>query len=98
MYGVPGDPEWDYHVEYINAYARAPQVKDFLATYYPGTKFSKYAVESTLPRLNQLGERGWELVQMQPVFLQRDGTVTTSTGPGTNTYFCVFKRLKRPSY
>ena len=27
----------------------------------------KYAVQSTIPRLNYMGEQGWELVHMEPV-------------------------------
>lgn len=88
-------PQWEHYIEYINAEAREPQTRDFLATYYPGEKFAKYAAEATLRRLDEIGKQGWELVHMQPVWLQRDGTVTSETGAGTNTYFCVFKRPKR---
>ena len=91
-------PQWEYHIEYINAYAHDPQVKDFLATFYPGTKFAKYAAEGAIPVLNEIGEQGWELVQMLPVWSTSDGSVTVPTTEGTNTYLCVFKRLKRPTY
>jgi hypothetical protein len=90
-----GAPRWEHYIEYIHADARDPQTKDFLATCYPGERFAKYAAEATLRRLNEIGEQGWELVHMQPVWVQRDGTVTSATGNGTNTYFCVFKRPKR---
>jgi hypothetical protein len=99
MDGMADDyPQWEYHIEYINAYAHDSQTKDFLATYYPGTKFSKYAAEGTLPILNEVGEQGWELVHMQPVWVHKDGSVTSVPQDGTNTYFCVFKRLKRSTY
>lgn len=91
-------PQWEYHIEFVSAYAHDPQTRDFLATYYPSMKFAKYAAEGALPILNEIGEQGWELVQMQPVWLQNDGSVTCATQNGTNTYLCVFKRLKRPVY
>ncbi|HEX4716819.1 MAG TPA: hypothetical protein VH164_18015 [Ktedonobacteraceae bacterium] len=91
-------PQWEHYIEYINADARDSQTKDFLATYYPGAKFSKYAAEATVRRLNEIGEQGWELVHMQPIWLNNDGTVTSATGIGTNTYFCVFKRPKRSAW
>ena len=55
----------------------------------------KYAVQSTIPRLNYLGEKGWELVHMEPI--PGVGTKGDIHFPGaayvySNSYFCVFKR------
>ena len=55
----------------------------------------QYAVQSTIPRLNYLGEEGWELVHMEPV--PGVGTKGDIHFPGaayvySNSYFCVFKR------
>mgnify|MGYP001817617731 CR=1 FL=1 len=60
-----------------------------------GEKPPKYAVQSTMPRLNYLGDSGWELVHMEPVpGVGKKGDIHF---PGTayvysNAYFCVFKR------
>ncbi|HLI70742.1 MAG TPA: hypothetical protein VKV19_13365 [Ktedonobacteraceae bacterium] len=89
-----GSPQWEHYIEYIAADARKPQVKDFLTLYFHGERVPKYVAQATIPRLNELGAQGWELVHMQPVFLGSNGEVT-STGSGTNIYFCVFKRPVR---
>lgn len=90
-------PQWEHHIEYIIADARDAQMKDFLATYYPGEKMPRYAAQASLQRLNALGAQGWELVHMEPVWVQKDGSLMVATNPGTNTYFCVFRRLVRRS-
>jgi hypothetical protein len=55
----------------------------------------RYAVQTTIPRLNYLGEEGWELVHMEPI--PGVGTKGDIHFPGaayvySNSYFCVFKR------
>ena len=49
-----------------------------------------------IPQLNALGEQGWELLHMQPVWAgdKRDLMITDTSGmrTWTSTYFCVFKR------
>ena len=54
--------------------------------------------EAMIPRLNSYGERGWELVQMQPVGIGSKGDILIQDGSGSRfwsyTYFCVFKRQK----
>jgi hypothetical protein len=80
-------------MEYISTDAKDTQTKDFLATYFPGRQFPRYAVEAALQRLDELGAQGWELVHMEPVDLGENGDIRTGGGFWTNTYFCVFKRL-----
>jgi hypothetical protein len=90
-------PQWEHHIEYITTDARNPQVKDFLATRYPGYDFPKYAAQAAKIRLDELGAHGWELVHMEPVELGVNGDVRIGgeMASWTNTYLCVFKRLKR---
>jgi hypothetical protein len=55
-------------------------------------KFSPYA---TLPELNRLGQKGWELVSMQPVIVGKNHDILVHPNDMAywgNTYFCVFKR------
>lgn len=87
-------PQWEHYIEYIAADARKPQAKDFLTLYFRGQEIPKYVAQATIPRLNELGAQGWELVHMQPVFLGQNGEITSS-GDRTNIYFCVFKRPAR---
>ena len=90
------DSRWEYYLEYITTETRQHQA--YLQALFPGRALPRYAAVAALPRLNQLGEQGWELVQMQPVLLGDNGDVQVVGGEyreWTNTYFCVFKRRKR---
>jgi hypothetical protein len=82
-------------MEYIATDAKDAQTKDFLATYFPRRHFPRFAVESALKRIDELGAQGWELVHMEPVDLGENGDIRIGGGQvlWTNTYFCVFKRL-----
>lgn len=90
-------PQWENHIEYVQAETYALEAKSFLAHYYPGQKVPKYAVQAILPRLNELGEQGWELVHMEPVEIGINGDIRLGfdVNHWTNVYLCAFKRLKR---
>lgn len=96
---IEARPQWEHHIEYIKAYASIPQTKDFLASRYPGKNMPMYAVQAVTPRLDKLGEEGWELVHMQPVEVGVNGDILINkdkiNGNWTNVYLCVFKRLRR---
>ena len=86
---------WEHHIEYIRADAQQQQA--FLQERYQQPYFLRYDVRATLPRLNELGEQGWELVHMQPVFVGEHGDICITRGDSrtwTNNYLCVFKRRK----
>ena len=85
---------WEHHIEYITTNTSNPQVKDFLATYYPKSGFPRYGAQAALKRLDELGAQGWELVHMEPVELGDNGDIRIGgqSPYWTNTYFCVFKR------
>ena len=95
-------PQWEHHIEYIRANGLDPQLSSFnrdlqtsLQRYYPGQRAPIYAVQAILPRLNELGEQGWELVNMEPVVVGVNGDINPGREQWTNTYLCAFKRLKR---
>jgi len=89
------DERWEYYLEYITTETNREQA--FLQENFPGKALPRYAVQAALPRLNAIGEQGWELVQMEPVSLGFNGDVLVAGGESrqwTRTYFCVFKRRK----
>ena len=53
-----------------------------------------YAPQALIPELNGLGEKGWELVHIEPVHAGKNGDVLINAQDRnwTHTYFCVFKR------
>jgi hypothetical protein len=88
---------WEYCTEFVGA--EAHKQVEFLQQKYPGSTFSKFAVQAAIPRLNELGDEGWELFHMEPVLLGTNADVRFLSGNDinayTHTYFCVFKRRKR---
>jgi hypothetical protein len=88
------DDRWEYSLEYITT--ETYQEQAFLQANFPDKTFPRYAVQASLPRLNAIGEQGWELVQMVPVIIGKNGDVeiTAAVEKWTYTYFCVFKRRK----
>ena len=89
--------EWEYLTTFIQA--DAAKEEHFLREYkdWKGD-IPQHTPESLMPRLDFLGQEGWELVHMQPVFAGQKQDVLIHDNSGarswTSTYFCVFKRLK----
>ena len=87
---------WEYLTTFIEADARREE--DFLRQMRDWKEgMPPYAVEAVMPRMNALGEQGWELVHMQPVQVGGKGDVLIQdSGSGVRVwsahYFCVFKR------
>ena len=55
----------------------------------------KYSVYTLIPQLNAFGDRGWELVSLDPVQVGRNGDLRAcdaSSNQWTYTYFASFKR------
>lgn len=55
----------------------------------------KYAPQALMPELDALGNEGWELVHMQPVYVGSNADVLMhgmNERLRSNVYFCVFKR------
>ncbi len=89
---------WEHLVVYVEA--NAQQHLPFLQEHAPGKQFPIYAAEALMPRLDEYGQQGWELVSMQPVIVGEHGDILISdrregwTGRWTYTYLCAFKRPK----
>lgn len=61
----------------------------------PLGNYPRYSVYSLIPQLNEFGERGWELLSLEPVQEGTNGDLRVcdaSSGQWTYTYFAIFKR------
>ena len=61
----------------------------------PNVAHPKYSVHTLIPQLNELGNRGWELISIEPVQEGKNGDLRTcdaASGQWTYTYFAAFKR------
>lgn len=90
--------QWEYLTMFFEADAESE--RDFLEKLRDWKEgIPKYTPEALIPRLNALGEQGWELVHMQPVAVGVHGDVLMHDTGGatrfwTKRYFCAFKRPK----
>ena len=87
--------EWEYYTEFV--VADASKQAAFVQQFYPQGKMPSRAVQATLPRLNELGAAGWELVQLQPVSGVGSNGDILMLGVGklyTSLYLAVFKKRK----
>ena len=83
---------WEYFTTFIEA--QMEQI-DPVEMVIPQGEHPKYSPYALMPELNRLGDKGWELVHMQPVIIGRNHDVLlhdNSTRYWTSCYFCVFKR------
>jgi hypothetical protein len=90
--------QWEYLTTFLTADAKTEedyltQIRDWKSG------IPAYTPEAMMPRMNALGEQGWELVHMQPVKVgDKADVLVIDAGSGqrtwTSSYFCVFKRAK----
>jgi hypothetical protein len=84
---------WEYYTTFIEA--KMEQIEWHQEAMIPEGEHPKFSPYAVLPELNRLGEKGWELIHMQPVIIGRNHDVLVHPNNVTywgNTYFCVFKR------
>ena len=91
--------KWEYLTKFIWASIENEGAREYIHGTWPTWQPAKYSPETMIPELNAYGDRGWELVHMEPVGAagkNRDvGFVAGEAIPRcSNVYFCVFKRLK----
>ncbi|MBN2471748.1 MAG: hypothetical protein JXN59_13590 [Anaerolineae bacterium] len=55
---------------------------------------ARYSPQHLIPQLNALGDEGWELVHMEPVYTgsNEDILMHDTMRNWTSAYFCVLKR------
>ncbi len=91
--------QWEYLPTFITAEVKSKEMREFLADHMDNKKKRppRYTPESMIPELNKLGDQGWELLHMEPVTGVGNKGDVLFDGIGvrwSNTYFCVFKRMK----
>jgi hypothetical protein len=90
--------QWEYFTTFLQAEAKLEA--DFLEQLRDWKEgIPQFTPEAPIPRMNALGEQGWELVHMQPVGVGAKADVLVQdAGSGSRVwsskYFCVFKRPK----
>jgi hypothetical protein len=64
---------------------------------YEETQLPRYSPQWLMPKLDSLGDEGWELVHMEPVVVgsNADVLMIDTMRTWTHSYFCVFKRPRR---
>ena len=98
---------WEYATTFLFANIESQGAREALATKFPSvhpSKWEKYAPQAVIPDLDAWGEKGWELIHMEPVYgVGQNADVGFSTGGGSpavthwsHAYFCVFKKRLLP--
>lgn len=90
--------KWEYQARVFRSNIDDKGVKEYLRQVYPDWKPSKYSPEAMEMEFNTMGEKGWEMIHMQPVAgVGNNGDIWWQGGAVptySNAYFCVFKRRK----
>jgi hypothetical protein len=91
--------KWEYLTKFVWAHVENQGAEEYIQQTWPDLKPEKYSPETMIPELDSYGDRGWEVVHMEPVGAvgkNRDvGFVAGEVSPRwSNVYFCVFKRRK----
>jgi hypothetical protein len=73
--------KWEYRTVIYYAKAHEPETREYLNTLWPGWEPPRSAPQALIPKLNEIGSRGWELVSIQPVFIDEDANVLVHGGP-----------------
>lgn len=84
---------WEYYTTFIEAQMSA--IDAHHESMIPNEDHPKFSPYATMPELNRLGQKGWEVVSMQPVITGKNHDVLVHPNEmkyWANTYFCVFKR------
>ncbi len=95
--------QWEYFSEMLSADTGIEPQRSFLKNRWPAWKPPIYAVQSLIPRMNALGQEGWELVHMEPIPqlgsngdvgypLSVPGHISMAGWVYSHAYFCVYKR------
>ncbi|MDQ7024720.1 MAG: hypothetical protein Q9P01_09900 [Anaerolineae bacterium] len=84
--------QWEYLTTFLEATAKKKEVKEFIKNTFD-KKAKRHSPEAMIPKLNEYGKQGWELVHMEPVpRLGGKEDIQFDQHSWSNQYFCVFKR------
>ncbi len=86
--------QWEYFTTFIEAEMSQIDVESE-AMIPPDEKHPKFSPYALLPELNRLGQKGWELMSMQPVIAGKNHDISVHPNDikyWSHTYLCVFKR------
>ena len=72
---------WEYRTVVYYAKAHEPEAKAYLRSLWPEWEPPRSAPQALIPKLNEIGSRGWELVSIQPVYIDEDANVLVHGGP-----------------
>ena len=89
---------WEYRTVLLWADIDNNGAREYIKDTWPKWQPSKYSPETLIPVLNEYGESGWELVNLEPVFIGKNHDVLmhdNGTGLWTRVYLCAFKRKKQ---
>ena len=88
--------KWEYLSKYIQADMQNKPLDTVYGELIDGDELPRYSPVTIMPELNRLGEKGWELVHIQPVAIGRNHDILVHEGGGARrwatNFFCVFKR------
>ncbi len=88
--------KWEYLTRFIEANLQNQEPNSPYSELVDAENLPKFSPLAMIPELNQLGEKGWELVHMEPVIIGKNHDVLILEGGGmkrwATNYFCVFKR------
>lgn len=88
--------KWEYLTRFVEADVRNRPVETVYSELVDAENLPRYSPLAMIPELNRLGEKGWELVHMEPVVIGKNHDVLMEEGGGmkrwATNYFCVFKR------
>lgn len=87
--------QWEYLTKFIEADVQNVAENVAYSELVETENLPRYSPLAMIPELNRLGEKGWELVHMQPVVIGKKHDVLlweSGMGRWAINYFCVFKR------
>ncbi len=73
--------KWEYRSVILRATAHDPETKAYLQSVWPGWEPPRFAPQALIPKLNEYGANGWELLHIQPVYLDDDANMLVHGGP-----------------
>ena len=90
--------KWEYITKFVAASIDRESVEQYLRQQWPNRqKQPKFTPLAMVPELNAWGDKGWEVIHMQPVWIGKNHDIHNYgySHEYTNVFFCVMKRRKQ---